>query len=451
MLQSVPLRHRVFTASAWSLAGHCVSLAIRFGSNLIITRLLAPDMFGVAAIATIVMIGLEMFSDFGLRLSIVQSQRGNDVAFLNTAWVLQIIRGLVLWVAALIISLLIYYAGRVGMVPRESAYADPSLPWVIAVLALSIVISGFASTKLFEASRNLALARITQIDIAVQIVGVACMLMWAAYDRSIWALTVGGVVAAFLRTTLSHAWMVGNPNRWHWDSSAFVELIHFGKWVFASSILGFLIASGDRLLLGWLVDGTVLGIYVIAFSIYSAIEQVVGKITAGVVLPALSEVARSRRNLKAAYYRFHTVIATTAYFCGGVLMTSGETLVSVLYDQRYSEAGWMVQVLSVLLLAAPFQISTQCYLALGMPQLHSHILVARLVTLYSAVPIGFYHFGLPGALWGIVIGQLISLPIFIFYNAKNSLLDIRREFLLLPVIILGMSVGKSIALTIRNW
>ena len=139
MPDRIPLKRRVITAGAWSLAGYAVSQVIRFGSNLIMTRLLVPEMFGVMAIATIVMVGLAMFSDLGLRQSIVQSRRGDDPAFLNTAWALQILRGLVLWAIALAIALGLYLADRAGMVPAGSVYADPSLPWVIAALSFGTV------------------------------------------------------------------------------------------------------------------------------------------------------------------------------------------------------------------------------------------------------------------------------------------------------------------------
>ena len=43
-------------------------------------------MFGVMAIATLVMIGLAMFSDLGLRQNIIQSKRGGEFLYLNTAW-----------------------------------------------------------------------------------------------------------------------------------------------------------------------------------------------------------------------------------------------------------------------------------------------------------------------------------------------------------------------------
>src|SRR5215831_18868714 len=180
---STSLKRRVLSAGAWSLGGYGLNLALRLGTNLLMTRLLVPDMFGTMAIATIVMSGLAMFSDLGLRQSIVQSKRGNDPAFLNTAWLIQIVRGVLLWFVALGISVLVAHASSRGLVPKDSVYADPSLPWVIAVLSFGTVIAGFGSTKTAEASRNLALGRLMLLDIISQIVAIICMLAWTWFDR----------------------------------------------------------------------------------------------------------------------------------------------------------------------------------------------------------------------------------------------------------------------------
>src|SRR5262249_13350024 len=152
--------------------------------NLLLTRLLVPDMFGLMAIATIVMIGLAMFSDVGLRPIIVQSVRGDDAKFLNTAWTVQILRGVILWLIALCISLISFVTNHIGITPDDSVYADQRLPYVIAMLSLTLIIEGFNSTKLFEASRNLAFGRITLIEIVVQIAGLLCLFGWVFFDRS---------------------------------------------------------------------------------------------------------------------------------------------------------------------------------------------------------------------------------------------------------------------------
>src|SRR5450631_2183138 len=74
----VPLRRRVLNAGAWTFVSYGLSLVIRFGSSLLLTRLLVPEMFGVMAMATVVMIGLAMFSDLGLAQSVVRSERGSE-------------------------------------------------------------------------------------------------------------------------------------------------------------------------------------------------------------------------------------------------------------------------------------------------------------------------------------------------------------------------------------
>ena len=134
--------------------GYGLSQALRFGSNLVMTRLLVPDAFALMAIATVVMIGLTMFSDLGLKPIIIQSTRGNDAKFLNTAWTVQIIRGAFLWLIAIGISFVPLLASSANLVAENSVYADPRLPYVIVALSFSLFIGGLNSTKIFEASRR---------------------------------------------------------------------------------------------------------------------------------------------------------------------------------------------------------------------------------------------------------------------------------------------------------
>ena len=180
----ISLKKRVLRAGTWSLAGHGLSQAIRFGSNLLMTRLLVPDMFGVMAIANMVIAGLALFSDLGLRQNIIQSKRGSDPAFLNTAWMIQIFRGIVLWFIALSVGLLVFLADHIGMIPKNSAYADPRLPYVIAVLSFGWLIGGFQSTKAFEASRNLSLGHVTKIEITGQVAGLLVTLGWVYWSTA---------------------------------------------------------------------------------------------------------------------------------------------------------------------------------------------------------------------------------------------------------------------------
>ena len=185
------LRQRVLRAGGWSVAGFALSQVIRFGTNLVMTRLLAPEMFGVMTIAQMVTIGLVLFSDLGLRLNIIQSRRGSDPVFLNTVWVTQILVSCLLALGAILVASSLALANHLGLLPPESTYAAPTLPYVLAALGFELLIGGLESTKAAESSRRLALGRIIQIQITAQVAGVVSMLALAAVSRSIWALVIG--------------------------------------------------------------------------------------------------------------------------------------------------------------------------------------------------------------------------------------------------------------------
>ena len=137
------LRQRILRAGAWASVGYGLSQALRLGGSLVMTRLLVPEMFGVMAIASIVLAMLLMLSDFGLTQNIVQSARGESPIFLDTAWAVQIIRGGLLWAVALLLSGGLYAGNQAGWFPPDSVYASPELPLVIAIGTFSAVISGF--------------------------------------------------------------------------------------------------------------------------------------------------------------------------------------------------------------------------------------------------------------------------------------------------------------------
>jgi len=79
-----PLLSRAVSGSFATLAGSGVSQLLRFLSNLALTRLLAPEAFGLMTLVTTFMQGLRMFSDLGIGPSVIQSPRGEEPTFLQT-------------------------------------------------------------------------------------------------------------------------------------------------------------------------------------------------------------------------------------------------------------------------------------------------------------------------------------------------------------------------------
>jgi O-antigen/teichoic acid export membrane protein len=99
------LRSRALRAGAWAGGGHVSGQLLRLIGNLFLTRLLLPEAFGLMATISALMLTLNLIFDVGSGPVIVQSKRGSDPTFLNTAWTLQIIRGLVIWSFSIVVAL----------------------------------------------------------------------------------------------------------------------------------------------------------------------------------------------------------------------------------------------------------------------------------------------------------------------------------------------------------
>ena len=436
------LRDRVIHTTSWIMVGHISGQLLRLVSNLIMTRLLVPEMFGVMAIANIIMIGLSMISDVGIQQHIIQSKRSDSEDFLNTAWVVQIIRGIILWFIALIISLIFAGFADDNWWPADSVYADPMLPMIIVILSFTAVINGFGSTKVAMANRNLAMTQVVKIDLMSQFIGIVLMICWAYIDRSIWALVFGALVSSLLKSVLGHAVLPGNKNKFHWDTESFYELVHFGKWIFLTSILGFLAINGDRLILGGLIDAKMLGLYSIAMFFVAAIQQVFAKVIGSVALPAFSEVFRNRPDdLKKTYYKLRLPIDVATLLATGFLFSVGHLIIEILYDERYHASGYILEILCISLFGLRFSLAGQCFVAMGKPKLLAPLILIKVIVLFTFLPLAFNWWGLDGALWIVAVSGIFTIPFTMYIKIKTGLFDLRHELVILPLVLVGYGFG----------
>ena len=128
------LRARAIRGSALTISSFAAANIFRLASNLILTRILFPEAFGLMALVSVFITSLHMFSDLGLNTSVIRSDRGDDPRFLNTAWTVQVIRGCVLWIGAVAI------AG-----PVAAFYDEPQLQPLISFVGIQAVFLGFLS------------------------------------------------------------------------------------------------------------------------------------------------------------------------------------------------------------------------------------------------------------------------------------------------------------------
>lgn len=437
------LRNRAFTAGSWSMIALVSTQGIRFGGNLIMTRLLVPEMFGIMAIATTVSVVLALLSDIGLRQNIIQSRRGDDPVFLNTAWTVQIVRGFILYAASLLVAALVWAAQLASLWSADTTYASPVLPLVLAITGLSAIIAGFQSTKIATAFRSFQQKKVVLIEIAAQILSLMVMLGIGYFTRSIWALVAAGLFASAVSTVLSHIWLDGWRNRLQWDSSSVKELIAFGRWILLSSAVGVLAMNGDRIWFGGSMTVTDMGVYSIAILILGAMETGVQRLAGSVILPALSEAARVEDpvRLSTLYYRLRLAVDISILFACGFLFTASPMVISFLYDDRYYRAGEMLAILSLAIFFWRFTVAHQAWLALGLTKYQAIDNLIRFASLWGLMPLLLALGGPAYALWGIALHALPTLVLIVYVNRRLGLFDVWRELAVLPTLAVGALVG----------
>jgi O-antigen/teichoic acid export membrane protein len=434
---------RLASASGWVALGHVGSQALRIISSLLMTRLLAPEMFGIMSLVIVVQTTLQMLSDIGLRTTVIQSSRGDDPNLLDTAWTLQVIRGFGLWAVTLALAAGVAAAGGQGALGTGTVWSAPELPQVLAIAGISSVIAGFQSTALMTASRHLEMRRLMALELIAQAAGLVFMVVVGLMWPTIWVLVCGGLVTQAVTTVLSHVWLGGRTNRFRWDCAAVAELFRFGSWIFVSSAVYVLAMTIDRLLFASLMTPAMLGLYAIALNLSTLVEGIASRLMGQVILPALSDVARSSPDqFRASFYRLRLPFDVGLLASAGLLFACGPVVVEILYDPRYLDAGWMLSILSFSLIFARYGVVTTAYIALGSPRLMAFVHIAKLAGALVLVLTLNALWGVEAAMYGLALHGAVVLPLLWWFNRPLGLNNVRFEILVLAAWPIGWAAGS---------
>ena len=398
-------------AAIWLAGG---GQMLRFASNLVLTRLLFPEAFGLMALVQVVIGGMLMLSDVGLRGSVVQNARGDDPVFLNTVWTVQILRGVVLWA---IVSLL----GGVF----AGVFDQPELTYILPVAGLTLIIQGLYSTKVLTAQRHLQLGRHAWLTLIAQAIGLVMMSALAYMLQSVWALVSGMLVHPAIAVVLYARYLEGHSDRLALERDSLRDIFNLGKFLTVSSIATYVMTQSDRAVLGTIISIDLLGIYGLALALTMIPMRLTQRLAGSVVFPLYRmrhplDSAANQRNL----FRVRRMLVTGGLALLGTIALLGPWLVDVLYDDRYQAAG----ATSVLLAAAfmPRMIMVgamntaiargQSYPMMVVNLTTAFVQIALLITLTPSLTI-------IGAAIAIAIAPIVTYPITAMYLVKYKTWD----------------------------
>jgi O-antigen/teichoic acid export membrane protein len=430
---------RTLSAGAWSLGSAGATFFLRLASNLIMTRLLAPEAFGILAFAVTFAAAVGLLTDMGIHQSIVR-EKALTPRFLRVAFTVRILRGLVIAGGVLVCAGVFAFVGPAIASP-DSAMAWPYMPYLIAMTALMPIMEGFLSSNFDVAKRELRYKNLLVVEVLGHLFRILCQVGFALLSPTVWALFVGAIAGGLGKVVLSHLYLpgprmrlrlqgTGLPRFREEDRPIVEQLWTFGKWIMGSSGMTFIINQGDKILFGFLVPGVSLGLYMIAYVWIGAAQTIVVNFTNSVGFPVVSEIIRNRAGEARRLIRKYQFMIDGLCFAGFlVLLLFGPLIVEVLYTDEYFDAGRITQLLSPIILSLRYRQLGNVVMALG--NTRAVFVMATLVAVGTVVFIyaGFEWFGgFDAAVTGAVLARFASFPYLLvqtasFFGWRQTLFD----------------------------
>jgi O-antigen/teichoic acid export membrane protein len=424
------LETHALRASLWSILEYGSGTGLRVVSSLVLTRLLLPAYFGEMTLVNTLIIGINLLSDIGLAPSVIQSPRGDDPLFLDTAFSLQAIRGVALWLIALLLSW-----------PMSLYYHDPRLKALLPVLGVCTLLSGFYSTNLLTLSRHMGVKRLFAIDGTTALVSLIVTIIWALLSPSVWAIIGGQVAGTIYRLALSHIQSVtpGPRNTFGWDKDAIHSIVHFGKWILLATAFFFFAMQADRLVLGRLIPLALLGIYGLAQQLSDIPRQIILALGQRVFYPFIAKIIHQPRDefrVQFLRYRFYVLLLGASIL--SLMVTWGNLLILKLYDHRYAEGAWMVPILSLGLWdTLLYQTTYPVLLSLAKAKYNAVGNACYCFAVIIGIHVAFAFYGMHGAVIAIAAGDFPLYAVIQFGATREGIRPLRQD-LIMTTIFLAM-------------
>ena len=432
------LRTRVVRGGFWVLAIRITGQLFRLARTIVLARLLAPADFGLFGIALLAMSALETFSQTGFGAALIQ-KKGDTKSYLDTAWTVQVIRGIILALIAFTIA------------PYVAVFFNaPAAKPILQVIAFSMLLGGFSNIGVIYFQKELEFHKSFVLGLSGTLADLSVAIPAAFLLRSVWALVFGLLAGNIVRLMLSYFIHPYRP-RLAFNKQQFKELFGFGKWVFVSTIIGFLVLEGDDVFVGRFLGVTALGFYQLAYRIGNLPSTEYAKTIAQVAFPTYTKLQDNPGQLRRAY--LETLQLTTFI---SVPFALGIFIMAPDFTKIFLGEKWipMIPALQILALAGLVRsiANTTGYvvLAVGKPKILTKWFFVRLIVLIVLLYPLTVRWGIAGASLAVLASIVTST---IGYNAmvikitKSELITVIKEISIPLVNAIVMVLGIFFLLT----
>jgi lipopolysaccharide exporter len=432
---------RIVSGGAWSVGVRMLNKSLNALQLLILSRVLFPGEFGVFAIASLTLIGFDVLTRTGFDDALIY-KRGDIREYLDTAFVIQVLRGIVL------AGLVFVFAPFI-----VSFFEEPGAAGVVRALALVQVIKGFRSLGVVLWQRDINFRAEALFLTAGNIVTVVTTVILALILRDVWSLVYGAIAGELCLTLLSYFVHSYRP-RLNFSVEKAKELVHFGVWLFLSGAVSYVSLQADNIAVGKLLSADVLGIYYMGFRIANLFVEELSKPIGRVLQPAYANLQDKPERLRIGLERTLAVYLMVLLPLAIFLMGSAWLTIPVLLGAKWHG---VIEIFPILVLGALFRgvagVSRAFLVGTGRPRGIFWLEAARAGSLAVSLYPLFLCCGLNGIAWAATLSSAIKFGLLVLLLIPQieirvlvfrELVPVTLASLVLGVVLMGSTLLVSV-------
>lgn len=440
-------RDRLGGQALWIAAPFGFNQVVRLVTSVVLARLLAPEMFGIMLLINTLRTGAELLSDIGIGQSVVKSARGDEKRFLDTAWTLQLLRGLLL--AGVTVA---------AAVPIGSIYGHPELTPILLAVSPVFIFTGLQSPGLFLMQRHIWLRARAAFDLGTVAFQCLFTIVLAAVMSSVWALVWGLVVSTLFSTAMTYVVVRGHRPSFAWDKSAAYEILHFGKWIFLSTLVYFAATSTDSVYFVAVLPLALAGVYSYARTFADFFDQLGNRAGALLIFPKLAALGEARVEAAARLRSKRRALLALVALGVAAAIAGMDELILLLFDARYHLAAFM---LPLLLAGVWFRVlgsfADAMLMGCGRPGPGAFANSAKFAVLLVGLPLAVGHASLFAALLVLILAEAARWAVLTPVLQGERLVTVADDLaltvlLVVMAVVFKLAVGAlGLAPTITEW
>lgn len=281
-------RKRAVMGTLYTGLAQAIRIPLTFAMQIILGRILLPEQFGIVAMATPVIVLIEIFTNLGLAQAVVQREKITRADLTSIYWVSLAGASLMLMLVVLLSPLI------------AAVYGQPSVRGIVIVLALQMPIAAIAGHASALMARQMRFAAIAIVDVSGTAVTFATAIASALWGAGSWSIVIGTVAGTLTRAILDRQLSGFRPGRPTWSPAA-GDMLAFGGRLQLVSLLNYVSNYSNTVVIGVLMGARTLGLFDRSFAlVLRPIASVTLPVTR-VAVPLLARVRDDHNRYAAAF------------------------------------------------------------------------------------------------------------------------------------------------------